>query len=124
LAFYEDLCNGMNEWLCEGDQLVLGIDANKDVQTGRTLEFASTLGLQEVILEKHSKSSPPATYNGNYSPQPIDDIFAQFKLWEEGMRHLLQMPALQITEHYGWISPIPTFSVTIPGTLPQPEFRN
>jgi hypothetical protein len=35
----------MKGWLTSGDQLVLGIDANEDVRTGQTLEFAQTLGL-------------------------------------------------------------------------------
>jgi hypothetical protein len=74
-AFFEDLYEAMEEWLLQGDQLVLGMDANEDVQTGQTSKFARTLGLREVILEKHSHSSPPATYNRNQSRQPIDGIF-------------------------------------------------
>jgi hypothetical protein len=40
----------MEEWLSHGDQLILGMDANEDVQTSDTLEFLRTLGLREVIL--------------------------------------------------------------------------
>jgi hypothetical protein len=57
-AFYEDLYDAIEDWFTQGDQLVLGIDANKDVRTGQTLEFARTLGLREVILERHSMVSP------------------------------------------------------------------
>jgi hypothetical protein len=63
------------EWMDEGDQLIIGIDANKDVRTGATAEFFQTLGLRDAILDKHSQSSPPATHNRNNQQQPIDGLF-------------------------------------------------
>jgi hypothetical protein len=59
----------------EGDQLIIGIDANKDVRTGATAEFFQTLRMREAILDKHSQSSPPATHNRNTQQQPIDGLF-------------------------------------------------
>jgi hypothetical protein len=59
----------------EGDQLIIGIDANKDVRTSATAEFFQTLGLGDAILDKHSQSSPPATHNRNNQWQPIDGLF-------------------------------------------------
>jgi hypothetical protein len=31
--------------------------------------------MNEAILTKHASKSPPATYNRNYSRQPIDGIW-------------------------------------------------
>jgi hypothetical protein len=35
-ALYEDLFMECTEWMDEGDQLIIGIDANEDVRTGAT----------------------------------------------------------------------------------------
>jgi hypothetical protein len=35
------------------------------VRTGAMAEFFQTLGMRKVILDKHSRSSPPATHNRN-----------------------------------------------------------
>jgi hypothetical protein len=49
-ALYEDLHRACSEWLTAGDQLIIGIDANEDVQTGQTAAFFQTLGMKEAIL--------------------------------------------------------------------------
>ena len=74
-ALYEDLFMECTEWMDEGDQLIIGIDANEDVRIGATAEFFQTLGMREAILDKHSQSSPPATHNRNNQRQPIDGLF-------------------------------------------------
>jgi hypothetical protein len=63
------------EWMDEGDQLIIGIDANEDIRTSATAEFFQTLGLRDAILDKHSQWSPPATHNRNNQRQPIDGLF-------------------------------------------------
>ena len=63
------------EWLEEGDQLIISIDANEDVHTGATVNFLQALGMREAILDKHSQSSPPATHSRNNRRQPIDGLF-------------------------------------------------
>jgi hypothetical protein len=63
------------EWMDEGDQLIIGIDANEDVRTRATAEFFQTLGLRDAILDKHSQLSPPATHNRSNQRQPIDGLF-------------------------------------------------
>jgi hypothetical protein len=63
------------EWMDEGDQLTIGIDAKEDVRTGATAEFFQTLGMRDAILDKHSQSSPSATHNRNNQRQPIDGLF-------------------------------------------------
>jgi hypothetical protein len=75
MALYEDLFMECTEWMDEGDQLIIGIDASEDVHTGAMAEFFQTLGLRNAILDKHSQSSPPATNNRNNQRQPIDGLF-------------------------------------------------
>jgi hypothetical protein len=74
-ALYEDLFMECTEWMDEGDQLIIGIDANEDVRTGATAEFFQTLGLRDAILDKHSQLSLPATHNRNDQRQPMDGLF-------------------------------------------------
>jgi hypothetical protein len=63
------------KWMDEGNQLIIGIDANEDIRTSATAEFFQTLGLRNAILDKHSQWSPPATHNRNNQRQPIDGLF-------------------------------------------------
>ena len=75
-ALYVDLYEELSAWIDAGDQIILGIDANEDIRTGRTQEFFRALGMKEVILARHAEMSPPATYNRNNSREPIlDGIF-------------------------------------------------
>ena len=74
-ALYVDLYEEMSVWIDAGDQIILGIDANEDIRTGRTQEFFRALGMKEAILARHAERSPPATYNRNNSREPIDGIF-------------------------------------------------
>ena len=52
-ALYEDLYMECADWIEEGNQLILGIDANEDVRTGATAAFFKALGKREAILAKH-----------------------------------------------------------------------
>jgi hypothetical protein len=75
-AFYKDLYEQMIPWLDDGDHIILGIDANEDVRTGDTKEFCRSLGLKDMILDRHKSLSPPATCDKNTNREPIDAIFA------------------------------------------------
>ena len=74
-ALYDDLFKACSNWLMDGDQLIVGIDANEDIRTGQTAEFFNNLGMQEAILTRHATRSPPATHNRDNSREPIDGIF-------------------------------------------------
>ena len=74
-ALYKDLFEEILLWKEEGNQLIIGMDANEDVRTGATAEFFLAAGMQEAILDWHKESSPPATYNRNNSRQPIDGLW-------------------------------------------------
>lgn len=59
------------DWMQLGDQIILMIDANEDVQS-----FAQSIqqtGLQEVLLTRHGNLAPTTYHNGS---SPIDGIFA------------------------------------------------
>jgi hypothetical protein len=43
MAFYTDLFEAVDSWKREGDQIILGIDANEDVRTGDTMNAFSVL---------------------------------------------------------------------------------
>ena len=53
--------------LRNGDNVVLGIDMNKDVRTGKLAKQLKELGLIDLILSTHPSESPPATFNRNTS---------------------------------------------------------
>jgi hypothetical protein len=75
-AILEDLTTAIHEWKLEGDHVILGMDANEDVRGGEIDLFMQKTSMREVILELHSDSSPPATYNRNNLRQPIDGLWA------------------------------------------------
>ena len=60
--FVEDLCAEVVKWLAEGDQLVIGVDANEDVRSSTFGKRLKSLGLEETITAQHG-SDGPATYN-------------------------------------------------------------
>ena len=72
--FDKDLIQLLRKWTEQGDQIILGMDNNEDVRNSTLTRAMMTLGMREVILEKHRKhQAPPATYNrGN---DPIDGIW-------------------------------------------------
>ena len=70
----------MKIWQEKGDHIIIAGDVNEDVRTGQTEEFFKALGMREVILEKHSDLSPPATHNRNGKREPIDGIWATEEL--------------------------------------------
>jgi hypothetical protein len=74
-AFYEDLDVWINKWTEDGDQIILGLDANEDIHTGKTLEWTSQWGLIDVMATTHPQRPRTATCNKNYNNIPIDGIW-------------------------------------------------
>ena len=58
-AFYEDLRNEIEEWKEEGNQIIIGLDANEDVRTGATHRFFKDLGMEEAIIKKSKPAHQP-----------------------------------------------------------------
>ena len=66
--------------LVNGDNVVLGIDMNEDVRTGKLAKQLKELGLIDLILSTHPLESPPATFNRNTTRTPIDVIWGNSSL--------------------------------------------
>ena len=65
----------LQEWLHEGDQIILGLDMNADVRTSKTATMLRELGLTEAILKHNRPDPPPETNYKNGNRVPIDGIF-------------------------------------------------
>jgi len=72
-AFWTDLQPLLHEWTEQGDQIILGVDANKDIHTPEITVFFEDFGMTEVILSTHGQEVPPTQNRGSY---PIYGIFA------------------------------------------------
>ena len=66
--------------LANGDNVVLGIDMNEDVQTGKLAKQLKELGLIDLILSTHPLESLPATFNRNTTRTPVDAIWGNSSL--------------------------------------------
>ena len=55
--------------------IILEIDMNEDVRTGKLARRLKELGLKKLILTTHPFASSPATFHCNTSRTPIDGIF-------------------------------------------------
>ena len=57
------------------DNLILRIDMNEDVRTGKLAKRLKELGLIDLILSTHLSESPPATFNRNTTWTLVDTIW-------------------------------------------------
>ena len=74
-VFDEQLEALLDLWLTTGDHIILGLDANEDVRSGKIAAMTSKLGMHEAVLRMHRPSVPPETHNRNTHQIPIDGIF-------------------------------------------------
>ena len=75
-AFLEDLATQLQHWRHEGNEIILGIDANDDLRNGVVTKRLANLGMREVILERHQHRGTQNTFHMNKRNKPIDGIFA------------------------------------------------
>ena len=73
--FDNDFCAEIEEWIKLGDEIIIGIDMNEDVRTGKLAKRLKALGLRELILSTHSTASLPATFIRNTSRIPIEGMW-------------------------------------------------
>ena len=76
--FWKDLWQQMDEWIENGDQLVVCGDWNQDVRKDAFLQQFEERNLVPAILSKHGAENAPETYNGG--SDPIDEIFVSSTL--------------------------------------------
>ena len=62
----------LEEWIAEGDQIVVAMDANEDVRAPALASMFQDLGMVEVILHQHTQAQPIATQARNNNGIPID----------------------------------------------------
>ena len=73
--FDNNLCNLLKEWLEIGDNIVLGIDMNKNTQTGSLAQHLQQMQLRDAVLSTHPTASVPATFSGCKTRKPINAIW-------------------------------------------------
>ena len=66
--------------LRNGDNVILEININEDVKTGKLAKQLKELGLIDLILSTHPSESPPATFNRNTTRTPDDAIWGNLSL--------------------------------------------
>ena len=74
LLILEDLRAQLADWISQGDNLIVGIDANEDVRSGDTASMFNSLGMRDAVMSIHG-NAPPETMNRNNNKKPIDAIF-------------------------------------------------
>ena len=62
----------VTNWMTEGEEIILCMDANDDTRQHRIKQFSNSLGLSDTILSRHT--NPPATCDKNNQRQPINTI--------------------------------------------------
>jgi len=75
VGFWEDLRKEAQEWLWEGDQLIIGGDVNNEVRDPAVETFFSDLGTHNLIFEHHSPDGAPTTYFRNTNGQVMDSLW-------------------------------------------------
>ena len=80
-AFCKGLVKAISNWMADGEQIVLGIDANQDVRTGPLTKALRSIGCREAIIAKHISTQPaPATQDRNMLDTSIDSIYTTLPL--------------------------------------------
>ena len=72
VAFIEDLVEQVKLWKEDGDQMVIGLDANEDIRNGMMWAAMKRLGLVELVSHAHGSDLPRTQQRGSL---PIDGIW-------------------------------------------------
>jgi len=70
--FWTDLRPLLQAWSDDGEQILIGLDANEKVNTPEITKYFHSLGMTEAILHRHGQDAPPMHQCGS---QAIDGIF-------------------------------------------------
>ena len=74
MAFLSDLSNNISTWEITGYQIILMGDINKFILSKKIRNFATKLGLRELITYRH-RSMRPGKTRANNKQQAIDRIW-------------------------------------------------
>lgn len=72
-AIMEDIYPQLQQWLDEGDQLILMLDANENLRTGPIHNTLQNMGLTNAIYHQHNLTTDIPTYQSGTAP--IDGIY-------------------------------------------------
>jgi len=98
--------------MTQGDQIIMGVDANEDIWNPDITSFFDEFGMTKAILAKHGQDAPPTQNWGSY---PIDGIFATWANLNTTCRYLSGLDAIG-DHHCFWIDLPEThiFGTTMP----------
>ena len=72
----KDIADALRQWIDDGEEILLYIDANEDTRKGSWNTLFQSLGMHDMLRTMHERNSPmPATQNTNKSGKPIDALF-------------------------------------------------
>jgi hypothetical protein len=72
-AILEDLTSDINQWVADGEHVVLMMDCNEDVRSETITTFLDACGMRDIVLEPQGHEAPRTHKRGAH---PIDAIFA------------------------------------------------
>jgi hypothetical protein len=88
-AFLDYLSQDIRKWQEEGDQLVIGMDANEDVRSGILHDAMSFMQLREAVTTRHGNLGPRTFRGGS---KPIDGLFVSLTLLDSRCGYLPFLP--------------------------------
>ena len=91
-----DLCNEIDIWLEQGEQLIVALDANEELWRGPVSTAFQQWNLREVLLPRHGHNAPSTTNNGS---AVIDGIWAMPAIGIERGGYLAGGEAIPRTNH-------------------------
>jgi len=83
--FWTDLRTILQQWMDQGDQIIMGIDANKDIQHPDITTFYDEFGMTKILIAKHRQEAPPTQNHGSH---PINGLFATRAIQNSQCRYL------------------------------------
>ena len=75
-AFIKDLEKKLDTWIMEGNQILIGIDANDNIRTGDVNAMLYSKRLHDVHAKQHPHLPTEETCNKNTQGIPLDGIWA------------------------------------------------
>jgi len=71
----EDLAAEIQEWIQEGDQVIVGGDRNEEIRGPAIKEFFASLGMHNLIFQNHDETDAPTTFFRNKNGKVLDGIW-------------------------------------------------
>ena len=78
--FIQDLVRFLGDLRDEGNNVVLGMDANDDVRDGELTKALWEIGIFEAVVSNHKEKSVPATCVKITQQKPIDSLWTSPRL--------------------------------------------